>query len=435
MIGNTVGRTLVVLAGLSLGATALPVASLAQQKELTVLGLDVHRDNMRAMGKWQGGVDNLADFEAQNDAKVTYVSGTTTSLQESLARLGSLDKTKEDVIYVNMLDANSRLTSYLAPLDDALAPGAVAGFPDQWSPSVVASAKFNDHLYLLPVRCGTFTLWYDDRIFAERGISGPPKTPEELYEIAKKGTFTQPNGEQVYGFSTRGDKWSLTEDATVMARMFGGDLITQDFKVVINQPPAVAAIKLLQRMYKEGIMPPNWATIDGSAQAEMFRSERLSMVIGGANYDGQYNTPDAKINGHAVPAHLPLLSELQTPQKPFSESVIWYWGIGILHGATDKELAQKFVQRVASADVQKELAANGNGPCTVGVLSDMAKTSPGMKLAAEIFPVSRPTIPAHPNMNQVRDIMGEAIQNIVVNGLDAQTELDNVARQMQRLLK
>ena len=37
-------------------------------------------------------------------------------------------------------------------------------------------------------------------------------------------------------------------------------------------------------------------------------------------------------------------------------------------------------------------------------------------------------------MNQVRDLMGEAIQNIVVNGLDAQTELDAVARRIERLL-
>jgi multiple sugar transport system substrate-binding protein len=430
---RTRGHLALLAGGLLLG-TMLPGAAAAQQ-DLTVLGLEVHLNNMRALAQWEGGVDNLASFETDNNAKVNYVTGTTNSLQEALTRLGSLDNTAEDIIYVNQLDANSRLTSYLQPLDQVLAPNTVAGFPDQWPAGVVASASFDNKLYLLPLRCGTFTLWYNDRIFSELGIAAPPKTPDELYEIAKKGTFTRPNGEQVFGFSPRGDKWSLTEDMTVMARMFGGDLITQDFKVALNQPPAVAAVKLLQRMYKEGLMPPNWAAIDGSVQAEMFRSERLSMVIGGANYDGQYNkATDSKIAGHAVPAHLPLLAELQTPEKPFSESVIWYWGVGVLHGSTDKDLADKFVQHIASAPVQQELANNGNGPCTTGVLAEMAKTSPGMKLAQDIFAVSRPTIPAHPNMNQVRDLMGEAIQNIVVNGLDAQTELDAVARRIERLL-
>jgi multiple sugar transport system substrate-binding protein len=433
---NTIATTgrLAILAGLLLTGTMVPAPALAQE-ELTVLGAEVHLNNMRALAQWQGGVDNLAEFEAGNSAKVTYVTGTTTSLQESLTRLGALDKTAEDVIYVNQLDANSRLTSYLEPLDQVLAAGTVAGFPEQWPAGVVASASFDGKLYLLPLRCGTFTLWYNDRIFSELGISAPPRTPDELYEIAKKGTFTRPNGEQVFGFAPRGDKWSLTEDMTVMARMFGGDLITQDFKVVLNQAPAVAAIKLLQRMYQEGIMPPNWAALDGSAQAEMFRSERLSMVIGGANYDGQYNkAQDSKIAGHAVPAHLPLVAELQTPAKPFSESVIWYWGVGVLHGADNQALANKFVQHIATAPVQQELAANGNGPCTTDVLADLAKTSPGMKLAQDIFAVSRPTIPAHPNMNQVRDLMGETIQNIVVNGLDAQAELDAVARRIERLL-
>ena len=75
------------------------------------------------------------------------------------------------------------------------------------------------------------------------------------------------------------------------------------------------------------------------------------------------------------------------------------------------------------------------GPCTKAVLAEMGKKSPGLKLAEEIFAVSRPTIPAHPNMNQVRDLMGEAFQDIVVNGLDAQSELDRVAQRIKRLLQ
>ena len=57
-----------------------------------------------------------------------------------------------------------------------------------------------------------------------------------------------------------------------------------------------------------------------------------------------------------------------------------------------------------------------------------------MKLAQQIFAISRPTVPAHPNMNQVRDIMGETVQNIVVNNLDAQAELDKAAARIKRLL-
>lgn len=430
--GTVIGAVAAAL--LSSVAITTPVRA-ADPEELTVMGLEVHLNNMRARGFAAGGVDNLADFEKGHNAKVEYITGTTTSLQEALQRLGPLQNTKEDVIYVNQLDANKRLTNFLAPLTPTFTDRHVQGFPDKWPAGVVASATFGDKLYLLPIRCGTFTLWYNDRIFKELGISGPPTTPEELYEIAKKATFTRPNGEQVFGFSPRGDKWSLTEDMTVLARMYGGDLITQDFDVTINQPPAVKAVQLLQRMYKEGIMPPNWASVDGSALAELFRNERAAIVIGGANYDSQYNkTGESKVAGHAIPAHMPLVAELKTPEVSYSPSTIWYWGVGIFNGASDKDLAYDFVEHIAEPQVQKELAVNGNGPCTTDVLAELAKTSPGMKLAEEIFAISRPTIPAHPNMNQVRDLMGETIQNIVVNGLDAQSELDRAAERIKRLL-
>ena len=424
-------------AALMLG-TAVGTAALAQDgsKELTVMGLEVHLNNLRARGFAKGGIDNLADFEQSTGSKVEFITGTTNSLQEALQRLGPLSETKEDVIYVNQLDANSRITKFLSPLTPEVTSRSIEGLPDQWPAGVVASATFDDKLYLLPLRCGTFILWYNDRIFGELGISAPPKTPEELYDIAKKGTFTRPNGEQVYGFSPRGDKWSLTEDMTVLARMYGGDLIAQDFDVALNKPPAVAAVTLLQKMYREHIMPPNWATLDGNAQAELFRSERVSMVIGGANYDGQYNKQaDSKIAGHAIPAHLPLVAALKTDKVDFSPSVIWYWGVGVLNGSTNKGLAYDFVAHIAEPQVQRELAINGNGPCTKAVLAEMGKKSPGLKLAEEIFAVSRPTIPAHPNMNQVRDLMGEAFQDIVVNGLDAQSELDRVAQRIKRLLQ
>jgi multiple sugar transport system substrate-binding protein len=419
---------------LTTNLAGITVAS-GEEKDLTVLGLEVHLNNMRGLGFAKGGYDNLADFEKSENAKVTYVTGTTTSLQEALTRLGTLSSTKEDVIYVNQLDANKRLTTYLAPLTPDVTTRKIEGFPDRWPAGVIASATFDGKLYLLPLRCGTFTLWYNDRIFSDLGIAGPPTTPDELYEIAKKGTFTRPNGEKVFGFLPRGDKWSLTEDMTVLARMYGGDLISQDFDVGFNKPPAVAAVKLLQRMYKEGLMPPNWTSIDGNSQAEFFRSERVTMVIGGANYDSQYNkTGDSKIAGHAIPAHMPLIAELKTPQVSYSPSTIWYWGVGVLAGSQNKPLAYDFVEHIAEPKAQAELAANGNGPCTSDVLAEMAKTSPGMKLAQQIFAISRPTVPAHPNMNQVRDIMGETVQNIVVNNLDAQAELDKAAARIKRLL-
>jgi hypothetical protein len=58
-----------------------------------------------------------------------------------------------------------------------------------------------------------------------------------------------------------------------------------------------------------------------------------------------------------------------------------------------------------------------------------------MQIQAEIFSVSRGPLPAHPNINQIRDALGETIQNIVVKNLDTQTELEGLARRMTRLYR
>jgi multiple sugar transport system substrate-binding protein len=409
-------------------------AALAQEsKPLTVLGLDVHQSNLRALGFAKGGVDTLLPFEKATNSKVVFSTGTTTSLQESLQRLGTLSSTTEDVIYVNQLDTNARVKSFLAPLTPYAAKKPLPGFPQQWPAGVIAAATIDGNLYTLPIRCGTFTLWYNDSVFADKGIA-VPRTPEELYAAAKAGTFTRPNGEKVFGFSSRGDKWGITEDLAVLSRMYGGDLVTPKMEVVINQPGATKAVELLTRMYAEGLMPPNWTSIDGSSLIQLVRDERVTLSLGGANYGPQFNNGQGKISGHAKPAHMPLAKELWTDKITYSPSVIWFWGVSILKGSANKDLAYDFIAHVAKPDVQLDMAKNGNGSCLLDILEARAVDDPGMKLSLDIFKISWPPIPSHPRMNQVRDLIGETIQNIVVNKLEAKPELDRLAQRIKRIL-
>jgi len=433
---STTVRKGTALAGIAAATLGLQLAAAEAQapKDLTVLGLEVHQHNLRATGFARGGVDTLAALEKETNSRIVFNTGTTTSLQESLQRLGVLSRTDEDVIYVNQLDANIRVKTFLAPLNDFIARKPIEGYPKQWPPGVIAASTFDNGLYLLPVRCGTFTLWYNTQLMSERGIPGTPKTPEELLDYARKGTFTRPSGEKVFGFTSRGDKWSITEDLAVLARMYGGDLIGANMEVLINKAGAVKAVQLLQTMYAEGLMPPNWTSIDGTALQQLFRDARLTLTVAGANYGSQVNNDQSKVKGIAFPAHMPLARELWTDKITYSPSVIWFWGVSILKGSTDKDLAYDLIRHIGRQDVQTEMAKNGNGPCTLDVLDERAKVDAAMKLTQEIFAISWPPIPSHPRMNQVRDLIGETVQTIVVNKLDAQKELDAVAERIRRIL-
>jgi ABC-type glycerol-3-phosphate transport system substrate-binding protein len=259
--------------------------------------------------------------------------------------------------------------------------------------------------------------------------------PEDIYAIAKQGTYTKPNGEKVYGVAFRGTSWSITEDLAALARMYGGDIVDANGKVTVNEAPAVAAVNLLKRLYKEGLMPPNWAALDQSGVNQLFKDGHVAMTLGGTNYNSIYNDGSSTVNGHAVATRWPLAAELQTANRKFGAGTVFYWGLGILKGSTDKQLAADFIRYISTPASVHALAINGSGPCTANELGAQAKLDPAMQIQAEIFSVSRGPLPANPNINQIRDILGETIQNIVVKDLDTQSELDDLAKRMTRLYR
>ena len=277
------------IASTALAATLLFTVAgpaIAQGGDLLVMGGQGHEDNMRGIGTAAGGEDILSPFEAEKGVKVLWSAATNPQVQEALQRLGPLSSTAEDVIFVHQFDTNARLPDFLEPLDDYLAANPIEGFPEDWAPGVAAASVVDGKRYLIPFRCGAMTLWYNDQLFADRGIAAGPSVPEGIYDIAKAATFTRDNGEKVFGVAFRGTSWSITEDLAAFARAYGGDVVQPDGTVSVNQPAAVAAVNLLKRLYKEGLMPPNWATLDQSGVNQLrFKDGRVAMTLGGANYN------------------------------------------------------------------------------------------------------------------------------------------------------
>lgn len=411
---------------------ALPATA---QEPLTIVSGQVHMDNLIGGGASgsKGGNATLA-FTEQTGSPVEFVTEAGTGLADARNRLGMQATTTEDIIYTLDMDTNARFTTFFEPLDPLMASNPIEGFPEGWPANFLKSNRVGDDLLLFPVRCGTFGLWYNEAILAERGVSGPPTTPEELLEVARKMTFTRDNGQKVYGFLARGGRLD-TDDVANMVRMFGGDIITPDYEVAINQPEAVKGITLLQTMYREGIIPPNWSTMGGGELTQMFRDGYAAMSTGGTNYGPRFNNGTATVSGHAKLTYLPLAADKQTPDRKYSEGVIFTWNVGILKGSTQKELAYDFIRYIATPEVQRQMVANENGPCSLTILNEMAQTDPDMAITRDLMAVSRAPVPGHVNMAQIRDLVGETIQNVVVNNLDVQAELDVLAGRIERLLR
>jgi len=404
----------------------------AEPGELIVISHRVHK--AVATGENGKGRNIVAEFEEKNNATVTYQTYPTGEIQDKLYRLGPLSKSDEDVIHVVPQWSSKQATKFLEPLNDYMKKKPIEGFETNYPAGMAKAWTHDGKLYAIPVRAGTSSLFYNKRIFAERGIPGPPKTPEELLDYARKTTYTLPSGEKVFGFCVRGTKWEIAEKLPVFARIWEGDVITPDYKVVINEKPCVDALNLLKSLYQEGLMPPNWATIDYAEIVKLTMEGRLAISMHGANYTPTLNNPEkSKEAGNLIPAHVPLAKEFHTAERDFSVSFVWFWAQAILKGSTDKELAWDFIRHLATTDSRMEMAKSGNAIAHIAVME--ASTDPGIQIYKELAPYSRPAVPAMDNWNEVAEIIGDTVHKVVVQGQDAQSLADAAKKQIEATMK
>ena len=410
----------------------------AEEKEKVIIVSPVWAENNMTGAGMGTGRNLLEELSLKHNIEVEFhlSTGSMQEVQEILFRIGSLPKTEEDMFYVLQSFADERIINFLTPLDKYLKEKPLEGFPEEYSEDMLNIYRKNGSLYAIPIRGGVWNLWYNKRIFEERGIKEPPRTPEEIYEIAKQCTYTKENGEKVYGFAPRGVRWSLHEQLAIGARMFGGDLITPDYKITINQPPVIKVLELYQKMYQEGIMPPNWNSLASSDSDQYLREGRAAMSLASANYNWRYNDPKvSKEAGNIVPDLIPLAKNLWSDEKTFSDSISFTWAIAILKGSTQKDTAWDVIRYLTLKDSSIEMAKNENAPVMISVLRWQAEEDPGAQIATKVFKYARSALPALENSNQIIDLIGEHMENVILLGKSAQAEMDLAAKEIEKLMK
>lgn len=402
--------------------------ALAQDK-LTVVGVNIHESSMRGIGV-QGGVDALAAFEKSANAKVAVNVETGPGIMEALPRLGTLNRSAEDIIFVSQLMSSPRIAAFLTPLDSYMSASAIAGFPKDWVQPPIEAGTVDGKHYLVPLRCGVWIFWGNKTYFNNAGIKDAPKTPDQLYEAAKKTTFTKPSGEKVYGFAIRGISDQVSSGLATIGAMYGGSIVDAKGAIVVNAPPMVKAVEFLRKAYAEGLMPPNWTSVDPD---EMFRSGRLAMVVSNDNFTSRFEAADALGPGGTLPFHVPLVDTLRTASVDYAGSQSFYWGAGILKGSQNKQKAYDLIRYLAAPAAEADMMTNRNQPCRAATLATLGETVPANKVGVDTLAISRPPLPAHPRLSEANDAIAVAVQNIVVNGAPAQKTLDALAGELKAI--
>ena len=417
-----------VLAGLA-GSAFLPkLAEAANPQSLTLLAHPVIQSV--ATGSQAGDITEA--WRTRTGTALNWVTLETNPLHERLFREASLARTSIDIATLLNARAVPRITGLFEPLDDYLKAQPLEDMADIF-PGLLKAMTFDGKLYAVPFRHSTSGMHYNAELFAERGIAGPPRTIEEFAEIARKMTYTRADGTQVSGFVISGQIYPNVVD---VARAWDGDFITQDLKVVANQPPMVKAITLLRDFYKEGVLPHSFVQIKDEDVNTWMASGRGAMTFNGLSRTQFYNDPTkSKFPGKIKAAVVPVAAELKSrfESAPVKTE---FWCLVIPRNSQNKEAAWGLIRDLTSKENTLKAALNGNGPVRASAYQDarLIKQLPYAETEATELKYARIPLPAFDESARAADIFVEEMQAAVLGSKEPQAAMDDVARRVQPLV-
>lgn len=302
-----------------------------------------------------------------------------------------------------LLDISSRITD---DMRQGVLPGA-------WS-----TVQYDGKYYGMPWILDTKYLFYNKDILQKAGISGPPKTWDELAEQAKiikdKGLVQSP-----IAWS-----WAQTEavicDYTTLVSAYGGSFLDQG-KPVFDRGGALNALNYMVSSYTSGVSNPNSKEFLEEDVRRVFQNGDAAFALNWTYMFNMANDPkDSKVAGKVgvVPAPgVAGTSEISAMNGSM--------GLGVTASSKHPDEAWKFVTYMTSQPIQNAYArlslpiwsSSYDDPAVTKGQEEMISAA---KLAlAAMYP--RPAIPEYQQLSI-------ALQQAIQQALLRQETLENALK-------
>jgi multiple sugar transport system substrate-binding protein len=378
----------------------------------------------------------VRDFEAKTGVSVElHRQPTDTGLRrQSLmvalqARKSDPDVFLMDVAWLALFAASG----WLSPLDRFLSEGGSRGTEVFFARILKLADTFEGKIVALPVYVDGGLLYYREDLLKRHGLSGPPKTWDELVQYSLKVQKAVRRGRPAFhGFVWQGAQYEgLVCNFLEFAGREGG-LSERDGTIVVDTPENRRAVRLMRdliRKYK--ISPPNTYT-------EMREEEaRLAFQEGNALFERNWpyawplhQAADSRVKGVTGIARLPSF----TPGG--SVSCLGGWHIGISRYSDAPPESWKLVRHLTSYEVQKELALHlGWNPGRSDLYGDpeiLAKM-PHLGILREVFDDARPR-PILPYYSQLSEILQRRLSAALAGDASPEEALSRAQRDIRRVL-
>jgi trehalose/maltose transport system substrate-binding protein len=393
-----------------------------------------------------GSVGDIAQDEAilkrwadENNVNVeiVYASQSATEylaqLQQLLAaRSTDIDLIQFDVIWPGILAPN------MLDLGPAL---EASGMKDMFYPRILANNTVDGKVVGLPWFTDAGLLYYRTDLLEKYGFSAPPKTWDELEEMARviqEGERAAGNPE-FWGFVWQGNAYEgLTCDA--LEWIFsngGGSIVEVDKTISVNNEAAIRAIERAARWV--GTISPRGVTtyqeedarrVFQAGNAAFMRNWPYAYVLGQGGADGTQET--AIKDKFAVTA-------LPAGDSGRPAAALGGWQLGVSAYSANPELATQLALWLTAPEQQKERWLKLNNLPTMPAIYQDPDVLAATPWVADLIPVfenatPRPSTVTAALYNDVSVAFFTAVHDVLTGRRDAATALEELELQLENIL-
>ena len=290
---------------------------------------------------------------------------------------------------------------------------------------MVSSMKVDGDYWGLPTAVRSLALFYNNDLFSEAGLSGPPETLDQMVEYAKKLTKTDSARNYIQvGFAVDTDGQDHHFWREVLIRHFGGQPYSNDGqKVTYNTDAGAEALKYLTDFEKTHKTGSNGFMNRGQ---DAFAAGKAGMVLDGSFRISKFNKTDGlNFSISELPGH---------NGTRYNFSSFWANALSTKAKGEKKEAAAKFLKYLTSEEaMQVWLDTVGELPAKPSVaLVDANKGHPqyGPFIRGLDYATATTFISEKPQRQSVID----SYDMVVLQGMSPEDALAKVAKKEQELL-
>jgi multiple sugar transport system substrate-binding protein len=296
---------------------------------------------------------------------------------------------------------------------------------------LIQSLTYENKIWGVPWFADVGLLHYRKDLLEQSGFSEPPKTWEELKEMAKK--VVQDSGTR-YGFLFQGaNNETGVCNGLEYIWTHGGEVLDGE-KVIVDSPESVAGLTTEQSMISSGVTPQAVASYTiGEADAAFLNGDAVFCRNWPYMYGLAGNTDMSKIKREQVG-----VSPLPVGEG-YSQSTGCLGGWNMLIGASSQmqEEAWEFVRFMTSEESQKIQTLSGSNLPTVNALyedREVREEQPIVALSKDALQNARPR-PVSPYYSEMSRTMAQQFNSVLTGATPPGEAVETLQSELQQIME